>query len=395
MSSHYITASVAYRARKMLGGFIMTLVFSLAVSQLANAQERSTWTPLRDSGEQVPSFIKRDVSPIGSNGGKLDTSHGQIWREYDIRSFTNRLRDQETPEQSVVDWILRETGTNTWFGGVQSVLSADRNRIVVYQTPEVQKVIEQTIARFLDTRSEANEIAVRLVTVNKPDWRVKANAILTPVKTQTPGIEAWLISRENAALLLHDLSTRTDYREHNTPNLTVFSGQTHTLKATHPRVFSAGYDPLSSSLPSAHTNVLDEGFLLEISPLVGHDGETIEAVIKCSVDQIERFTSLQNNTVDQFGLHRRSQIQVPQISSWRLHERFSWPKDEVLLVSRGLVATPERTTKWNESVRKVLNNGGQRGNALLFLESRSEVNSRARNPRTASQTDSANYRGRY
>ena len=140
---------------------------------------------------------------------------------------------------------------------------------------------------------------------------------------------------------------------------------------------------------------MDEGFLLEISPLVGQNGKTIEAVVKCTVDQVERFTSLQNNTVDQFGLHRRSQIQIPQISSWRLHERFRWPKDEVLLISRGLVATPERTTKWNEPFRKVLNNGGQRGNALLFLESRSEVNSRTRNPRTATQTDAAHFRGRY
>jgi len=396
MSLHDITESVFPHARVSLSRFATTLFLSLVISQISLAQTQdSAWTPLRTNGDQAPSFVKRDVSPIGSNGGKLDTSHGQIWREYDIRSFTNRLRDQESPEQSVVDWILRETGTNTWFGAVQSVLSADRNRIVVYHTPDVQDLIEQTVARFLDTRSEANEIAVRLVTVNKPDWRVRAQAILTPVKTQTPGIEAWLISRENAALLLHDLSTRTDYREHNTPNLTIYSGQTHTLKATRPRVFSAGYDPLSSALPSSNTNVLDEGFILQISPLVGNDGQTIEAVIKCSVDQVERFTSLQNNTVDQFGLHRQSQIQVPQISSWRLHERFSWPKDEVLLVSRGLVALPERTTKWNESVRKVLNNGGQRGNALLFLESRSEVDSKTRNPRTASQTDSANYRGRY
>jgi hypothetical protein len=148
-------------------------------------------------------------------------------------------------------------------------------------------------------------------------------------------------------------------------------------------------------MTDVNTGYIDEGFLLTISPLVSADGRSIEAVIKCSVDQIEKFTPLVASRIDQFGMQRRSQIQVPQISSWRLHERFQWPKDEVLLISRGQVATPQRTTKWNEPLRKMINNGGQRANALLFLESRSEVQIVRRDLRSASRTDAANYRGRY
>lgn len=327
---------------------------------------------------------------------KLDNSNGQVWATYDIRSFTSRIRDQEHPEQTIVDWILRETGTNTWFGSVQSSLSATPERIAVYHTPQVQKIVQDTVARFLNSRSEANEISIRLVTIEKPDWRLRAAAMLTPVATETPGVEAWLLTRENAALLMSELSKRPDYREHSSPNLTIYSGQTHTLKSTRPRIFATGTSTDSiQSLAETQTAYVEEGFSLSISPLVSLDGRSMESVIQCSVDQIEKFTPLVSNHVDQFGMQRRSQIQIPQISSWRLHERFRWPKDEVLLISRGQVATPQRTTKWNEAIRKVVNQGGQRANALLFLESRSEVQTARNDLSTASRTDAANYRGRY
>ena len=331
----------------------------------------------------------------GSASESLDTSAGQVWRSYDIRSFSSRLRGQEHPEQTIVDWIVRETGTKTWFGEVQSVLNATPDRIVVYHTTAIQKIVADTISRFLNSRSEANEISVRLITIENPDWRLRAAGMLTAVPTRTPGIEAWLVSRENAALLLTELAKRPDFREHGSPNLKIYSGQSHTLKSTRPRLFSKGYESVPGTAAGGNTGYIEEGFSLTISPLVSLDGSAMEAVLKCSVDQIEKFTPIVANHVDQFGMQRRTQIQVPQISSWRLHERFRWPTDEVLLVSRGQVATPQRTTKWNEPLRKMVNNGGQRANALLFLESRSEVQSVRNDLRSASRTDAANYRGRY
>ena len=326
---------------------------------------------------------------------KLDSSAGQVWKTYDIRSFTSRLREQARPEQTMVDWILRETGTDVWFGRAPSVLSADADRVLVYHTPEVQQIVGDTISRFLNSRSEANEISLRLITIENPDWRLRATGMLTPVKTRTAGIEAWLVSRENAAFLLSELSKRPDFREHSSPHLTIYSGQTHTLTSTRPRMYSTGQDPTAPAIADANRGYVDEGFSLTVSPLVSNDGRSIEAVIKCSVDQIEKFTPVVASAVDQFGMQRRSQIQIPQISSWRLHERFQWPRDEVLLISRGQVATPQRTTKWNEPLRKIINNGGQRANALLFLESRTGVQPVRRDLRTASRTDAANYRGRY
>lgn len=366
---------------------------------------RTNETPLRVASRPVnraPTRSNRSVGPIGSEAisslsrsGKLPNVAGQVWQEYDISSFTKRLRDQDHPEQAVIDWILRETGTNTWFGEPMGVLSANDEVVRVYHTPEIQAVVKGVIDRFLNSRSEANEVAVRLVTVDRPDWRVKALSMLTPVQTQTPGIEAWLMSRENAALLLHALSERGDFQEHNTSNLTIYSGQTHTIRSTRPRIFPASTNPSNSTWRgNANLDQVNEGFLLEISPLVAADSNAIEAVIKCSVNQVERLTKLRVHNVDQFGMYRQSKIQVPQISSWQLHERFRWPTNEVLLISRGLVATPGPTAS-NHGVNKLFGRNAPRADALLFLESRSEIRTTEDNRSLAARTDAANYRGRY
>jgi len=40
------------------------------------------------------------------------------------------------------------------------------------------------------------------------------------------------------------------------------------------------------------------------------------------------------------GGAQRVQVQVPQVVSWRLHERFRWPANQVLLLGCGVVASP-------------------------------------------------------
>ena len=75
-----------------------------------------------------------------------------------------------------------------------------------------------------------------------------------------------------------------------------------------------------------------EGYSLEISPLASLDGQSMEVAIACRVDQVEKLIPL---AIDiPIGMQsQRAQIQVPQVASWRLSERFRWSAGEVLLVS--------------------------------------------------------------
>jgi hypothetical protein len=71
------------------------------------------------------------------------------------------------------------------------------------------------------------------------------------------------------------------------------------------------------------------------------------------------------------GQSQRVQIQVPQVASWRLSERFRWPSKEVLLLSCGVVATPAPATTGMLSVLAPLGViSGNRADALLLIEHR-------------------------
>ena len=61
-----------------------------------------------------------------------------MWREYDISPYTLRVQDVAKPEQAIIDWILRETGTEVWFAEPLGILSASSTTLRVYHTPEMQ-----------------------------------------------------------------------------------------------------------------------------------------------------------------------------------------------------------------------------------------------------------------
>jgi hypothetical protein len=67
----------------------------------------------------------------------------------------------------------------------------------------------------------------------------------------------------------------------------------------------------------------------------------------------------------------------------------------VLLVSRGLVATPGPDKKWSVALAGVLDNRPPRAEALLFLEQRSDAPSPHGDQNPALRTSGLNYRGRY
>ena len=63
------------------------------------------------AGQAGPPATRARVS---KGSGTLPNDQGQVWREYDIRPYTNRVANTARPEQAIVDWILRETGYEAW-----------------------------------------------------------------------------------------------------------------------------------------------------------------------------------------------------------------------------------------------------------------------------------------
>jgi len=331
---------------------------------------------------------------VTKGAGTLPNDHGQQWREYDIRPYTSRVSTTARPEQAVVDWILRETGTEIWFTEPLGVLNANRDTLTVYHTPEMQQLVQDMVERFVSTTAESQAFGLRLVTVTSPNWRSRALGLMRPVSVQSPGVEAWLLSKENAVILLNELRNRTDFRELNSPNLVIHNGQSHTVTQLRPRHYAKTLRMRENAVPAYELEMgqIQEGYSLQISPLMSRDQRAVDAVVKCYIDQVEKLVPVSVETPGVGAQRQTVQIQVPQIVSWRLHERFRWPTEQVLLLSCGVVATPT-AERSGFPLPAFLGDTG-RADALVFVEWKGKADQVLVDPqRTVDSTP--NYRGRY
>lgn len=386
---------------------------SATKSPMTNKSPSTSRAGANATGEPAPRVATRDdgaasrdkiddpklPQPAGSRTaeGMLPNDGGQVWREYDLRPYTSRVTTIEKPEQAIVEWILRETGTEIWFSEPLGILSADKNLLRCYHTPEMQSIVAAVVDRFVNSQAESHMLTIRLATVGNPNWRAKAYPLLKPVAVQMPGVEAWLVSKENAAFLLSDLSKRTDFREHNSPNLVIQNGQSHKISRLHPKQYVRSVRLRDGLVPGFDNDVvqLEEGYTLTISPLLSLDRKTVDAVIKCEVDQIEKLIPITIELPGPSGQKQRTQVQVPQMISWRLHERFRWPTDQVLLLSCGVVAAPAPEKGGAAALVNAFTTTSGRADALLFVDCQGRSPAIPREASGPAATTGNLYRGRY
>jgi hypothetical protein len=307
-------------------------------------------------------------------GGKLPRTAGQEHRVYDLRPYTGYLTRMDHPEQAIVDWVLRETGTDVWFTQPFGFLSADRDSLSVYHTREMHNVVGSVVERFAAGEKDPQTMHLRVMTVGNANWRSRAHTLMQHVSVDSPGVQAWLLSKENAALLLNLLRARTDTRQVQDLNLTMYNGQTENLAAVRGRNYVRNMRPAATGWPpyEPETGEVQEGYRLSLSPLLSVDGKSLDCVIKAEIDQVDKLNPvdlelpLPNNQI------HRTRVEVPQMVSWRLHERFRWPSDMVLLLSCGVVASPERpgATIPLLNMSSLTGSTAGRADALMFIEHR-------------------------
>lgn len=317
--------------------------------------------------------IRPGVTRVTRTFEKLPNSSGQVWREYDITPYTSELTSLERPEQAVIEWILKETGTKLWFGEPMGVLSADRKRVVVYHTPEIQKVCKTIIDRFNRTRAQAQVFEVNLMTIDNPNWRATAYPMLQPVDLRSPGIEAWLVSKENAAILQSQLSRRGDFKRHSGGRVANPDGQTFVMEKSTPVSFVQALQWTPDQIPNYQpkTQTINEGYRLALSCLTSLDNRSIEVIVDCDVDQVESLTPVKVDLPAPGGVLTQLDLNVPQLVSWRVNERVRWPSDQVLLLSAGIVVSPEAKQDTRGGFRLLSRKqAAKRTNSLLFIEFR-------------------------
>lgn len=377
---------------------LLVLSASLGASTTVLAQAPAASSAATDSQagalQAVPPVARRGIAKVSKGSGALPNEDGQVWREYDITPYTLRVTSTSRPEQAVVDWVLRETGYEAWHGEPVALLSANNRVLRVYHTPQMQEVVGELVDRFVNSEAESHAFGLRVCTVGHPNWRARAQRQLQPVAVQSQGVQAWLIAKEDASLLVAELRRRADFREYSSPHMLVINGQSSVVSTVRPRNYLksilargdlfAGFEP--------EMGQVDEGFSLEFSPLLSLDGAWIDAIVKCHVDQVEKMVPVVLEAPSPNSPRGRAKIEVPQVSSIRLHERFRWPVDKMLLISLGMVATPVPEENAIQRLGIPLPIGPDRADLLVFIESKGKGgDSRALPSAAAAQS----YQGRY
>ena len=351
-----------------------------------NRYTEATTSERRPASTTAPSGAVASTTPIQRPGktirarvteGQLNlpNDQGQVYREYDIRPYTARTTSTPRPEQWVVDWILRETGYESWHSEPLALLTASRDSLRVYHTPEMHQVVADIVDRFVNSQAEVHGFGLRIVTISSPNWRARALPLMNAIPVQSPGVQGWLLAKEDAALLLSEMRRRSDFREHNSPHLLVNNGQSTVISTMRPRTYIKGVVATQAVWPGYQPEMgnLEEGFTLEFSPLMTLDGESVDAVLKLRLNQIEKMLPVKLDVPSAIAPNQRTQVEVPQITMVQLHERFRWPTDQVLLLSMGVVATPGpgKTNPLTDVLP--LPSSPPRADALLFVESKGQL----------------------
>lgn len=190
------------------------------------------------SAETPPSFQNNPAAtapaPVGqvTAGGQLPRGAGQEHRVYDLRPYTGYLTKMDRPEQAIIDWVLRETGSDVWFTQPFGFMNADRDSLSVYHTTEMHQVVAGVVDRFIAGQKDPQVMNLRVMTVGSPNWRSRAHMMMQHVNVDSAGVQAWLVTKENAAIVLNMLRARTDTREVQDVNLVMHNGQTQKLAST-------------------------------------------------------------------------------------------------------------------------------------------------------------------
>lgn len=312
--------------------------------------------------ETSPSLTSEKASPFLA---RWPQSGGQVWREYDLLPYTLQVNSTRRPEQAIIEWILRETGKDTWHGEQVAALSASSARLRVFHEPSVQARVAEIVDRF--TRPEVKQLGFRIevIGIGSPNWRRKAHQLLTTIPGSNHGPQSWLLEPEDASLLLADLRARRDARVHGSHHLFLYNGQSATINSTGRRSYVRSVNQRPGTWPGyqAELDSIDEGFVFEISPLATLDGAYIDALVKVHVDQVEKLRNVTIDVPSLFDPSLTTRLQVPQVVQYRVAERFHWPTSKVLVIGLGMVPTASPT------VRSLLDLGAApREDLLIFVQ---------------------------
>jgi hypothetical protein len=220
---------------------------------------------------------------------------------------------------------------------------------------------------------------LRIFSISNPNWRNRNRVTLVPIRISTPGVQGWLIGKDQAGLFFDTISKRNDVREHVSSHSALLNGQTTVVPYHVSRSYVRDVQP-RANVPGGYLtdpSSLNEGFQFEITPLLGLDGKTSDVRIKCDFVEVEKMHQLIFSTPSAASPSGRVTVEIPQVANFSVDEMICWPRDYVLLLDLGivpmLIPTPTKQTSdknfLEQIIAPVANSAPpKRSNVLVAIE---------------------------
>ncbi len=331
---------------------------------------------------ETPPVARKEYQPrfakIRQESRALPNADGQLWCPYDITPYTKApgTPPGSFPEQTLIKWILRQTGEEFWHTEPFGLLNATSDTLYVYHTPQTQEEIAAIVDRFVNPQAEDDGYMFRIASLNGPNWLTQFHATLKPIRIDTQGVQGWLIAKEDYARMIPELARRSDYKELCSPQFAIKSGRQYVVSSSVPKNYTSAVQPKDDVWPgySSEMAVIKEGYEMSLIPLTGIDGVSADILVKCDSMQVEKMHAVPINVPSRATSRQRVTVESPQVSHFHLDEQIRWPKDKVLLLSLGTIPVPA-AAQYNDAgklipeiSRKISGSPAARGHVLLFVE---------------------------
>lgn len=331
----------------LLGGWTS----SRALAQ--DPARRSTSRSLR-AGEDTPRTARGrlvddeadtpvdDRATLGAGREEADANlpaeAGQAWRTFDIVRYTELPHKESNPQNSIVEWIFRRTSTALWHGEKIAVLSASRSKVRAYHNAKILDQVSDVVDRFVDTLSDFLSIRVRFFAANDTRWRYSVYKRLNSIGSGPQGQQIWTLRNDDAALILSQMQIAQGGRLLAEQKFDMINGQTLIMKTTAPRSYTGSLQREGAVAQGFQpkTEELEEGISLRLSPLLSYEGDTLDAAIVLTSNDVRTFHPTRILAAREVG-PTEARIDVPEVSETQLNQTVKgWPIGQTLLISAGI-----------------------------------------------------------
>ena len=257
---------------------------------------------------------------------------------YDITRYTELPHSATTPQNALIEWIFRRTGTAPWHGEKLAILSASRTQLRAYHDAATLKMVDEVVERFLNAEEDILSLHVRIVKSTDTRWRYPVFSLLTPVESGPQGQQIWTMKANDAALVLAQMQLYQGFKLLVNQKYDMVNGQTLKVETSVARGYTGGmqrestvgmgYQPKSEQL--------EEGVTLRLSPLLTFDGDALDAAIELNTNDVRSLHRTRVIAPREVGPSEMG-IDVPEVSETRLNRTVKgWPLGQTLLISGGI-----------------------------------------------------------